>query len=290
MMKTITFLLLISGSLCAQMSGIVKDSLLGKPIPYVNIWVENESIGTTTELDGSFSLDIKQEKILVFSALGYAKKKISSKAETFLLSPMAYELNEILIINPKFSKTIEIGNAHKVHVSQLSGKKPWIYAKLFTNEDKFAETPFLKKIIFYTNSNIKEAKLKIRLFSVKDSLPSDDLIDEDLVVHVKKGMKKNVLDISKFKVLFPKDGVVIGLEWLIIEDNKYFFNYKDNKTGERISLENYAPSLIINYSNEEDAFTYYSGKWHKSRKHINSQSKELNGKVNSPAINLILSN
>lgn len=77
-MKIITIVLLISASLCAQMSGIVKDSLSGKPVPYVNIWVDNESIGTTTELDGSFSLDINEDKVLVFSALGYEKIKISS--------------------------------------------------------------------------------------------------------------------------------------------------------------------------------------------------------------------
>ena len=58
-MKQILFLLLISFSLSAQIKGVVKDSISGKPIAYVNIWVENENIGTTSEENGSFSLDIK---------------------------------------------------------------------------------------------------------------------------------------------------------------------------------------------------------------------------------------
>jgi len=79
------FFLFLSFSLSAQIKGVVKDSISGEPIPYVNIWVENETIGTTSELDGSFSLDLKEEKILVFSALGFETKKISSKNEIILL-------------------------------------------------------------------------------------------------------------------------------------------------------------------------------------------------------------
>ncbi len=41
-MKVILLLFLSSISLSAQTKGVVKDSLTGKPIPYVNIWVENE--------------------------------------------------------------------------------------------------------------------------------------------------------------------------------------------------------------------------------------------------------
>ena len=74
----------------SQIKGVVKDSISGEPISYVNIWVENETIGTTSEADGSFSLDVKEEKVLVFSALGYETKKISSKEETIYLKAIAY--------------------------------------------------------------------------------------------------------------------------------------------------------------------------------------------------------
>ena len=109
-MKYIIFTYLISFSLSAQIKGVVKDSLSGEPIPYVNIWVENETIGTTSEENGSFSLDIKEEKVLVFSALGYESKKSSSKNEIILLKPKVFQLKEVVIEQPKFKKEIEIGN------------------------------------------------------------------------------------------------------------------------------------------------------------------------------------
>jgi hypothetical protein len=68
-MKAILLLFLFSISLSAQIKGVVKDSLTGNPIPYVNIWIENENIGTTSEEDGSFLIDLKNDSVLFFSAL-----------------------------------------------------------------------------------------------------------------------------------------------------------------------------------------------------------------------------
>ncbi len=289
-MNKFYFLLLASLSLSAQIRGVVKDSISGETIPYVNIWVENETIGTTSETNGSFSLNIKEEKLLVFSALGYHSKKVTSKNQVILLKPKVFELNEVVVTFPKKTKELEIGEAHKVDVSQLSGNKPWIYAKLFNYDEKYMETPFIKKIVFYSNSDIKGAKIKLRIFGINDSIPSEDLINEDIIVTVKGGMKKNTIDVSSYNIEFPKKGIVIGLEWLIIEENKYFFTYKDPKTKQKVSLENYAPSLVINNSPDEISFTYSKGRWYKHKRHSSNYIKERNNKFDTPAINLILTN
>ena len=288
--RLIWIFLIVSQFTFSQIRGVVKDSISGEPIPYVNIWVENETVGTTSEADGSFSLDIKDEKVLIFSALGFETKKLSSKSEVILLKPKVFELKEVMVLNQKKTKELEIGDAHKVHISQLSGNKPWIYAKLFNYDYKYKETPFVKKIVFYSNSDIKGAKIKIRIFGFNDSIPSEDLINEDIIVTVKGRMKKNTIDVSHYNIEFPKSGLVIGLEWLIIEENKYFFTYKDTKTKQKVSLENYAPSLVINHSPDEISFTYSKGKWYKHKRHSSNFKKEWNNKVNTPAINLILTN
>src|SRR5574343_455868 len=92
--RLIWIFLAVSQFTFSQIRGVVKDSLSGEPIPFVNIWVENEPIGTTSEVDGSFSLKIEQEKILVFSTLGYEIKKTSTKSEIILLKPKNFELKE----------------------------------------------------------------------------------------------------------------------------------------------------------------------------------------------------
>ena len=46
------------------MKGVVVDES-GKPIPYVNIWVEDENIGTTSEENGEFSIIGVENKIKI---------------------------------------------------------------------------------------------------------------------------------------------------------------------------------------------------------------------------------
>ncbi|MFI0427804.1 MAG: carboxypeptidase-like regulatory domain-containing protein, partial [Flavobacterium sp.] len=60
--RLIWIFLVVSQFTFSQIRGVVKDSLSGEPIPFVNIWVENENIATTSEIDGSFFLETKLEK------------------------------------------------------------------------------------------------------------------------------------------------------------------------------------------------------------------------------------
>jgi hypothetical protein len=288
-LKKIILFLLISFSLSAQIKGVVVDEN-NIPIPYVNIWIENENIGSTSEDDGSFKIDLKDEnKNLVFSAIGY-KKEVSKFKEKIVLEKQIYKLEDVVIQTSKQTKEIEIGDSKKIHHTQLSGDKPWIYGKLFSYEANYSETSFLKSIIFFTNSRKEEAKIKIRIYEVKDSIPTDDILYEDLIVTVKKGMRKNKIDVSKYKIMFPKNGLIVGLEWLIIDYNKYYFDYKDGKSEK--SLVNYAPDLVINYSDIENSYRFSGGKW-KKNKLIFFKTKNKNpwdNKVMVPAINLVLTN
>jgi hypothetical protein len=287
--KSLLFVIFSTSTLSAQISGIVKDSLTKKPIPYVNIWVENENSGTTSNENGLFDLNINDEKRIVFSALGFENKTIaSSKTKNVLLNPKIYEFNEVIVENLKKTKELEIGGAKKIHHSHLSGDKPWIYGKLFDYEEQYSETPYIKKVIFYSNSTIKNAKLKIRIFEMNDSIPSNDLLYEEIIITVKKGMKKNSIDVSQNNIKFSKKGVVIGLEWLIIDENKYNYEYKESKIKK--SFVTYAPSLVINYEDLENSFRYSGGKWIRSKKYDSKQNKPWDNKVLTPAINLLLTN
>ncbi|PKP19264.1 MAG: hypothetical protein CVU07_00210 [Bacteroidetes bacterium HGW-Bacteroidetes-23] len=293
MSKNIFFPLffLLSFTLTAQISGTVKDSTTGKPISYVNIWVENENIGTTSNENGFFNLALNDNKNIVFSALGYETKTISSlEVKNVLLHPKIYQLEEVIVENLKKTKELEIGDAKKIQHTHLSGDKPWIYGKLFPFQEKYIETPYIKQITFFSKSEIKEAKIRIRIYEMNDSIPSNDLLHEELIVSVKKGMRKNTIDVSKKNIKFSEKGIVVGLEWLIIDENKYIFEYKIDKSKSKNERINYAPSLVINYSETEISFRYYGGKWIKNKIHKSNDGKIWDNKVLTPAINLTLTN
>jgi carboxypeptidase-like protein len=76
------FILLISlpGISQIKIKGTIHDSETNKPIPYVNIWVEGEIIGTTSDLQGRFTLKkVPVNKFILFSAIGYKTYRVSSE-------------------------------------------------------------------------------------------------------------------------------------------------------------------------------------------------------------------
>ena len=79
-MKKYTLLLLLLGTfIYSQIKEIVLNES-NKPIPYINIWVENENIGTTLNEGGSFNIDAKTDKVLVCSAIGFESLKTKVEA------------------------------------------------------------------------------------------------------------------------------------------------------------------------------------------------------------------
>ena len=159
--------LFITFSLSAQIKGVVVDEN-NNPISYVNIWVENENTGTTSHENGTFTINTSYDNTLVFSAVGFETLKVKvSESEKVVLKEAVYKIEEVLIEKIKQTKELEIGDMQKIHHTQLSGDKPWIYAKFFNYEEKYSETPFIKNIIFFSDSEIKNAKLKIRVFQLQ---------------------------------------------------------------------------------------------------------------------------
>ena len=196
-------------------------------------------------------------------------------------------MDEVVISKPKKTIEIEIGNAKRIHHSQLSGGEPWIYAKYFKRKAEYSKTPFIKEAIVFTNATIKNSKFKLRIFTInKEGLPDEDVLNEDVIVTVKSGIRKNVIDLSKYNFSMPDEGVFIAYEWMIVEENKYVFEYKNANKKE--SFITYSPSVIVNKFEESNSYEYSKGKW---RKRFSYFDKELQKNVfSTPAINLTLTN
>lgn len=97
-MKKYTLLLLLLGTfIYSQIKEIVLNES-NKPIPYINIWVENENIGTTSNEGGSFNIDAKTDKELVCSAIGFESLKTKVEAgRNVILQIAVQQLKEVLI-------------------------------------------------------------------------------------------------------------------------------------------------------------------------------------------------
>lgn len=271
-MKYLIFLYLISFSLSAQIRGVVKDSISGEPIPFVNIWVENETIGTTSEVDGSFFLEASKEKNIVISVLGYERKTLKgTQISDVFLKPKAYDLREVVILNKKQSKQVEIGDV-KNAIFQSFDNGPKIEAKFFPYQASYNKTKFIKEVTIFTNSRIDDATIKLHFYSVDENgFPGEELLTKDYIVTLKKGVIKHRFNISQFDLVFPEKGMFVAYEKLLIESNK---------TGTK-----YQPYVLYNYVERDFFYTYAYGKWSKQ---VGTNSEKVS--INEPSINLILSN
>jgi hypothetical protein len=283
---------LVSFSITAQIKGVVKDSISGKPIPYVNIWVENENIGTTSEENGEFTISsTEKNKNLIFSALGFEKKIIrASKAILVNLKPMVYQLDEVVILSERLeTKKIEIGDTDN-QIYQSFDNGPRIDTKFFPYRPAYKKTKFIKNVTIETDSRIENATIKIHFYSVDaNGFPSQEMLDKDFIVSVKKGTKKNIFDVTKFNLTIPKKGLFVGFEKLIIEKNKLEKTIIDSKTNKAQVQKTYFPFVMYNFVERAFLYTFSGGKWNRQTKHneTDSSNKIM---VYEPAINLILTN
>jgi TonB-dependent starch-binding outer membrane protein SusC len=103
----IGILLVCTGELQAQnkaTSGVVMDgSAIGGPLVGVNVTVKGSSSGTTTDLDGKFTLSgVKGTSTLVFSYVGYITQEVAVENKTnftITLEPNMQTLEEVQIVS-----------------------------------------------------------------------------------------------------------------------------------------------------------------------------------------------
>jgi TonB-linked SusC/RagA family outer membrane protein len=96
----ILVLLFLSYTSFSQIQGVVYDET-NSTLPGVTILVKGTDKGTTTDLNGKFSIDAPGDAILVFSFVGYLKQEIPvnnrKKIEVYL-SPEVINMDEVVVM------------------------------------------------------------------------------------------------------------------------------------------------------------------------------------------------
>ena len=303
-------LFLVSFSIYAQTKGIVVDES-GKPIPYVNIWVENENIGTTSEENGEFSIADAENKILVFSAVGFQSLKAKlNESGRVVLKSIAYQLDEVVIQKRIGKDEIEIGKYKKRNINLYYGTatQPTIIAKFIAPTQDIKKHPFIDNITFLTLSMINNAKIKVRFYEVaQDGSPGLDYSDDIIIVSVKSGKQNNTIDLKDRNIKIPDSGLFIAFEWMIIEENKYNYEYTideentklmgglpDSKKKVYKNGTQYNPSIGTTPSYSSTSWQYAAGKWISRKIHKKSDSFKLEDKYDNKfgelAIKITLTN
>lgn len=103
-----------------KVSGVVKD-VSGTPLIGVAVQVKGTTVGTVTDMDGKFSLDVPQEGVLVFTYIGMQPEEVTisgNKTYTIMLREDAEALDEVVVIGYGTVKKSNLSGA----VSSVSAK------------------------------------------------------------------------------------------------------------------------------------------------------------------------
>jgi hypothetical protein len=289
-------LLLISNFGYSQIKSIVVDSETKEKLPFVNIWIQNENNGTTSNQNGEFELEIDSQKLILFSAIGYETREIKSDSiKTFVeLKPTVTELDEVVLKTKKQSEKQVIGKFKKSKINHYfgTGTKPWITARYFDFNKDYTKTPFLNKIRVLTNSDIKDSKFIVRLYSVgKDGQPENYIYDENIFGIAKKGKKITEIDIADLNIEFPENGFFIAIEWLIIDENKHEYSFTMTESNKKLTGISYEPAFgTVPAETDKNSWIFQKGKWWKMFKNNNGTIKRYKDKYSLLAIELTLTN
>ncbi|MFK7946115.1 MAG: carboxypeptidase-like regulatory domain-containing protein [Saprospiraceae bacterium] len=286
-----------SFKMTAQINGKVIDAKTNEAIIYTNIWIENQQIGTTTNEDGFFKFDELSDTLtLVFSALGYETKhlKVNDLSTAIALEPIAIELETVTVLSPNFRKEKRTGKIRKKGIDFWFGasKSPWRIGKIFPYDEEYEESPFIKKIDLCVNAHERNRQILIHILEVGEGTPDNWEILEQNILHTipKSGENITTIDLESYQVKMQKSGVMIVVEWLIIENNRYEYEYTDWKTEEKKLGLRYEPSVgTVPVETTENIWQYSRGSWRRDYRKSGTQLKKYDNKYTELAMELILS-
>lgn len=109
----------------ARVTGVVTDSKTGEALPGVNVVIQGTTIGTITDIEGKYSLDIQtQGSVLTFSFLGYVSQAIAFANQSVINVSLIEEirgLDEVVVIGYGTQKKVNLtGAVASVNSEKLS--------------------------------------------------------------------------------------------------------------------------------------------------------------------------
>jgi len=286
-------------------SGIVSDSDNQKELPFANIMVLGHTLGTTTNSHGFFELNLPdslRNDSLVISFVGYQTLILCiNDVGTGLikLKPHISNITEV-VISPsnKSQKPIIINQFNKkdcsVRYSPINTDlsipfrpmEPTIEALYFKNSDAYEGNRKVKEVWLQVSTfKTPPAYFNLRIFNADDDLtPSNDLINESITVKVTETNQLIKVNLEEYNLSIPDNGLFVGFELLIIDDNK---SSAIDKKGSNFTL--YSPFLnFLRLEDEQHFWLYTKGKWVERIQETPHSLKKNLMLFYKPAISLVL--
>ena len=213
-----------------QVRGVVIDSDTKETLPFVNIGIINKGVGTVSNFDGKFYLEIDKANfsnndILQFSSVGYKTIQFKISEINFnntlfqkvVMEPEAMQLNEA-IVSAKFLKSkkddvVGFSYPSKNKFGYWKGDGS-LGAELVTRISVDKKKHYLKDFHFYVNENYSDSVLvRINVYKGGTIYPEDKLLKKNVTKMIGKSPGMVTVDLKPYNLIVDED-FSIGLELL----------------------------------------------------------------------------
>ena len=82
-------------------TGVVTDSSTGEPVPFAAIQLKGTMVGSTTDVNGAYSISVPSDGTLIFSSVGYVSQEVAvngNKVVNCALAPDAEFLDDVIVV------------------------------------------------------------------------------------------------------------------------------------------------------------------------------------------------
>ena len=203
-----------------QVNGRVVDAATKQPIPFASLALSKANAGALTSENGYFQLkersEIKRDS-LVFMALGYSRRAVlveQGNAENLqiALSPRPAGL----IISDSVKPYVFAGKSASTARDEVITGLPGTQFAFFIENDKRKQARKMRSVSFYIGENgLPMAPFRLRLYNVdaNNRTPATDLLTERVVLMPSKSGQWFTSDLSRYKIVVPKEGYFVALEF-----------------------------------------------------------------------------
>ncbi|WP_299526569.1 carboxypeptidase-like regulatory domain-containing protein [Winogradskyella sp.] len=214
-----------TSELTIDFSGSILDRQTNQPLPYVNIGVLNQDIGTVSDLNGKFSLQIREEfknDTIRISSIGFKPVEVlirniiqKEKSVTYKLEEAVSELDEMVITAKSFKKRT-LGNKSKSKFVSTGFSYDQLGAEMGVKINIRKNPTLVDAFNFNISYNRLSAKSIFRLnfYSVKNRKPDINLLKDNILVTIEPKQTGNVtIDLKPYDIVL-KDDIIVTLEWV----------------------------------------------------------------------------
>lgn len=190
-----------------------------EPVPFVNIGVIAKNLGTVSDVNGAFKLkipDVLDEDTIQVSSVGYTVEKMTvqdfktliSKDSVLFMDEDIQELQEVVVIGKEL-KEKNIGKKTRSKMLRGGFKNAALGNQIGTKISVRKTPLFVERFNTYVTANTRnDLKFRINFYDLKDGLPNDKIVQENIVFELGIESGEFSLDLSKYNIVIDDDFAV----------------------------------------------------------------------------------